>query len=127
MKMKTLPIIGFILAAFLATAGTAAAGELDGKAIICGGNYIVFEEGQAVKHLIEGYSKTTDYPQNYKLFGTGRVYWKDHRGYNHHLDRQTLKLSIADNPRVQCRLSSKAEILDTLDRIIAAGKKKNKI
>lgn len=124
--MKTLPIIGFILAAFLATAGTAAAGELDGKAIICGGVHIVFEEGRAVSHTTKGYSKTIVYKQTYELIRTHSVAWSTGR-IHYELDRQTLKLSFAGIRTTQCRLSSKNEIFGILDAQIAEAKKKNKL
>jgi hypothetical protein len=118
-------IYGVLITVFLASAGTVQAGELDGKALLCTTNYsihypvygLVFDKGKVRKLVVEGYSKTILYTQEYFLTGTKVVNW-----LNSALNRETLKIGSD-----QCSISSNTEISQKLDEIIATGKKKNKL
>ena len=117
--------IGTILTIFLAHAGTVqAANGLDGKAVFCiSGSEprfyygLEFDQGKVTKHDVKGYSKVTAYNRPYTLEGTKLVRWGTYL-----LHRETL-VFFGD----QCSLSTKIEISQKLDEIIAASKKENKI
>jgi len=120
-------IYGALFTIFLASAGTVqAANDLDGKALLCYSTNrthpvygLVFDKGKVSRWQVKGYSKVTAYNRTYSLHGTERVYWNSPTGY---LDRETLK--VGNN---QCSISTKTEIFQKLDEIVAAAKKKNKI
>ena len=119
-------IYGTLITLFLASAGIVQAGELDGKALLCTSNYythhvygLVFEKGKVTRVHVKGYSKSTIYKASYRLYGTKDVRW---RNDSLNLKRETLKVS-----NDQCSISSKTEIFQRLDEIIATAKKKNKL
>ena len=118
-------IFGAFITAFLATAGTVqAANDLDGKALLCGGNDrfgITFTDGKATKWIIKGYEKKKEYVKSYYLIGTDTVQWKTY-SIPKTLNRETLVFE-----GYQCRLSTKLEIFSSLDQLIEQGKKKNKL
>jgi len=106
-----------------------AANDLDGKALLCVSKNVndpvyglVFDQGKVTKHVVKGYSKVIAYNRPYWLEGTQEVLWQILSGFSRSLDRETL-VFFGD----QCSLSTKIEIFQKLDEIIAAAKKKNKI
>jgi hypothetical protein len=121
-------IYGVLITVFLASAGTVQAGnDLDGKALLCNSNDIthpvyglVFEKGKVKRWEVSGYSKKVSYSVTYELPGIKKVRWRTYRWFN--LNRETLKVGSD-----QCRVLSKTAIFLTLDVIIAAGKKMNKL
>ena len=128
-RMKNLTAtICLMIAMFLASAGTVqAADDLDGKAVLCtaynGSSTnnpvygLIFLKGYVSKWVVMGYSKTTQYTKRYNLNGTKMVSWAFGS-----LNRETLK-----NYKDQCAVSSASGVMQKLDEIIAAAKKKNKI
>jgi hypothetical protein len=131
-------IYGVIFTAFLASAGIVQAGELDGKALFCTSRvgqtkpclpgdcpYTVygleFYDGWVLRWEVRGYSKVTVSKHSYLLDGTSEVYWDQPQ--RKVLNRGTLLMNNDD----ECLLSSKTEIFQKLDEIIATAKKKNKI
>jgi len=125
-------IYGVIFTAFLASAGIVqAANELDGKALLCGGFGFVFEQGKVVRWQVEGYSKVIKYTRPYFVSGPRKVYWqlwdKIWNKYNKYgVDRETLQYTTPGTSQ-KCSVSTKTEIFQKLDEIIATAKKKNKI
>ena len=123
-------IYGVIFTAFLASVGTVhAANDLDGKALLCTAynkatTYPVygrvFDKEKVSKCQVKGYSKNNPYFRKYFLKGTKTVQW----AYltTKYLNRETLKVGYD-----QCSISSKTEIFQKLDEIIATAKKKNKL
>ncbi len=123
-------IYGTLLTVFVVCAGAVqAANDLDGKALFCkykfGGSIpfygLVFSQGEVTRHEVRGYSKTIAYKVKYHIKGTNEVRWRV-TGRWTTLNRETLKVNID-----QCSFSSKKEILQKLDGIIANAKKKNKM
>ena len=119
---------GSLVVVLVACAGTVqAANDLDGKALLCFSsnvNYLdyglVFDQGKVTRHDVKGYSKVITYNRPYSLEGTKRVGWVGGL-----LMRETL--TVYSGSHDQCSLSTKIEIFQRLDEIIAAAKKKNKI
>ncbi len=119
--------------------GTAqAANDLDGKALMCFDpnpfaphhqTYgLVFDKGKVTRIHVEGYSKVSLYKLAYSLRGTTEVYWVYSSTVT--LNRETLKVNsyqYSDQYSDQCKISSKKEISQKLDAIIAEAKKKNKL
>ena len=123
--MKMLPIISLILAAFLATAGPVhAANDVDGKAIVCNKFGFAFSDGKVTKYSVKGYDKIYEYISPYEVDGVRYVTWGSPTDNYILLDRETLEIGGVD---YGCTVSSKAKILERLDAIIDAAKKKNKI
>jgi hypothetical protein len=127
-------IYGVIFTAFLASVGTVhAANDLDGKALLYTAynkatTYpvygLVFDKGKVSKWQVKGYSKNNPYSRKYLLKGTKTVQWAYLTTYltTKYLNRETLKIGYD-----QCSISSKTEIFQKLDEIIATAKKKNKL
>ena len=122
-------IYGALFTAFLASAGTMQAGELDGKALLCVSQDkihpvygYVFDKGKVTRRQVKGYSKVIKYTKTYSLRGTSIVIWPLGRSRVTLLNRKTLKINSD-----QCSISTKTVIFQKLDEIIAAAKKKNKI
>ena len=118
-------IYGTLITAFLVTVGTVqAANDLDGKALLCVGTDrygITFTDGKATKWIVKGYEKKKEYVKSYDLIGTDKVQWKIN-SIPKTLNRETLEFE-----GYQCRLSTKLEIISSLDELIEQGKKKNKL
>ena len=77
-------IYGALITAFLASAETVhAAGELDGKSLLCEPSNrgphlfygLVFDQGKVARHDVKGYSKVIAYNRPYRLEGTKLVRW----------------------------------------------------
>lgn len=123
-------IYGTLITVFLANAGTVqGANDLDGKAVLCStwskiSNSVyglVFEAGKVTRWQTKGYSKAWGFsPRKYDLKGSTEVTWFNFRPF--YLNRKTLQTDDA-----QCKISSKKEIFQKLDEIIATAKKKNKL
>jgi hypothetical protein len=112
-------------------AGTAqAANDLDGKAVWCEDWHYgyVFRQGLVISYTYHGYSIVDVSHGKYNLEGTRFVKWM---GMEFKLDRQTLRLTsrsgIKGSKSTPCAVSSKEEISQKINTIIAEAKKKNKI
>ena len=121
-------IVATTVTLLFATVGAVkAANELDGKALLCNNKYetahpvigLSFDDGKVSRHEVTGYSKIVKYQRTYWLVGTHGVNWVG----NISLNRETLRT----NAGYHCSLSSKEEMNQKLDDIIATAKKKNKI
>ncbi len=126
-------IYGVIFTVFLASAGTVeAANDLDGKALWCELGEIgwSFENGRVSKLRVDGYSITNKVDEYlpYKVSGPTSVIWWQSLARKFTLNREALTVtSTAPYKTFRCSISSKTEIFQKLDEIIAAAKKKNKI
>lgn len=137
---KLIAAISFTV--FLAIPFGVQAGDIDGKALLCGDipkEYpkgsaayemaakqdpigLVFDKGEVVHWFIEGYRKKKT-ENIYTLRGSNTVYWR--RG--HSVERDTLLFYDRSARGVPCSLSSKEEIFKKLDERIARAKKSNKL
>ena len=123
------------------------AGEyLDGKALFCTSKSdkrypvygLVFDQGKVTKYQLAGYSKVRGYlkPREFYLIGSHIVEWYSGIDWLNRLNRKTLTVFENAPPfrlhkkkgedkkgRDQCSLSSKKEIFQKLDAIIATAKK----
>ena len=127
-------VYGALITAFLASAGTVqAANQLDGKALLCASKNeihavygLVFKQDMVTRYEVVGYARTPLYAKKYKLVGTKFVEWGSGTVNWSRLNRENLEYRSSLGWRDKCAVSTKAEVFEKLDEIIAAAKKKNK-